>query len=85
MKSEFICISISDLMKYGGYFIGRGIVSGTAVWILEDRQNKILAYQVIEEGKQAFEGVSCLLEKQFLSEPAGRNPEIKAFLTGQYN
>lgn len=82
MKNEFVCIPISDLMKYGGHFIRRGTVSGTEVWILEDRQNKPLAYQVIEEGKQAFEGVSCLLEKQFLSDPADRNPEIKAFLTG---
>lgn len=78
-------ISISDLLKNSGCAVKRGFFQENEVWILEDNQNKIVAYQVIEEGKKPFEGVYCLLENQPLPIEAGQTLDIKAFLAGLLN
>lgn len=85
MENDFLCIPISDLLKNSNCAVKRGVFQKNDVWILEDNQKQIVAYQVIEEGKQPFEGVYCLVENRAEAVGAGQAALIKAFLVGSFN
>ncbi len=82
MKNEFVCLSIADLLKYGGHAINRGSVAGKDVWVLKDNQQNPVAHQCIEEGKHPFQDVFCLLEKDALTTHKSHKLLIKAFFAG---
>ncbi len=66
MENELIYVPVLDLLGYSGhdYVINRGVIDGEEVWVLENEKKEAIAYQGIEEGKEPFEDVSCLVEKQ---------------------
>lgn len=82
MKNEFVCLPITDLLKYGSHAVNRGNLSGKDVWVLKDNQQNPVAHQYIEEGKLPFQDVYCVLEKDALTSPKSHKLLIKAFLAG---
>lgn len=77
-----MCIPVSELLKSNFCSATRDVFNEKDVWILKDKQQKVVAYQVTNEGRPPFEGVYCLLEMQGLPLDLGQDLPIRAFLTG---
>jgi hypothetical protein len=85
MKNEFVCLPITDLLKYGSHAVNRGSVSGKDVWVLKDSQQNPIVHQYIEEGKLPFQNVFFLMEKDTLMSHKSHELLIKAFFVGYLN